>query len=246
MTVKCGGCQDSGGGGGGFGYSTRGGDGGVGLEMMTIVCRGDGSGGEMKEVAAVRWLRWQWWLGCEMEITMLVVSRWCMAWWRGVHGCMVGSRCGGRNLAENGGAAPENERRGRRVYVCARVIKNETHSGKSGLTNPLAKAMNIRTTSRRATRAKDSSKLMPSSCLVVLGGAHAYLMGLDLLMIRLQKSLEHRTELTTYYCQVLLSLLDRIHQPQSKILEVCSSDVVTMGGASCASISIKDVKDESY
>nr|GEV90076.1 hypothetical protein [Tanacetum cinerariifolium] len=56
--------------------------GGFGLEMMTLVCRGDGSGGEMKVVAAVRWPQWQWWLRWEMEVTMLVVSRLCVVWWR--------------------------------------------------------------------------------------------------------------------------------------------------------------------
>ncbi|GKF59453.1 hypothetical protein Tco_0176239, partial [Tanacetum coccineum] len=42
--------------------------GGVGLELMTMVCRGDGRGGEMKVVVAARWLRWQWWLRWEMEV----------------------------------------------------------------------------------------------------------------------------------------------------------------------------------
>nr|GEV49091.1 retrovirus-related Pol polyprotein from transposon TNT 1-94 [Tanacetum cinerariifolium] len=39
-----------------------------------------------------------------------------------------------------------------------------------------------------------------SKCVlkVILGGTHAILMGLDLLIIRLQKSLEHHTELTTH------------------------------------------------
>ncbi|GJU90884.1 hypothetical protein Tco_1303307 [Tanacetum coccineum] len=91
--VGCGGFRDSGGGGGGFSYSTRSGDGGVGLEMMTIVYRGDGSGGGA-------------WRGGD-----------------GVRGCDGGvRRCGGRNLAKSGGAVPEYERRGRRVCVCARVI----------------------------------------------------------------------------------------------------------------------------
>nr|GEW92104.1 augmin subunit 6 [Tanacetum cinerariifolium] len=53
----------------------------------------------------------------------------------------------------------------------------------------------------------------------VLGVTHAYLMDLKLLMIQLQTSQEHHTELTTYYHQILRNLLDKIHQPQSKILE---------------------------
>ncbi|GJS95357.1 hypothetical protein Tco_0802325 [Tanacetum coccineum] len=40
-------------------------------------------------------------------------------------GDVVTVAVGGENLADNGGAAPENEKRGRRVYVFAKVIKNE-------------------------------------------------------------------------------------------------------------------------
>ncbi|GJX14627.1 hypothetical protein Tco_0206385 [Tanacetum coccineum] len=70
VTVGCGGYRDSDDGGGGFGYFSRGGDGGVGLEMMTMVCRGDGSGGGA-------------WRGGD-----------------GVRGCDGGvRRCGGRNPA---------------------------------------------------------------------------------------------------------------------------------------------------
>ncbi|GKE11411.1 hypothetical protein Tco_1414962 [Tanacetum coccineum] len=62
-----------------------------------------------------------------------------------------------------------------------------------------------------------------SKCVlrVILGGTHAYLMDLNLLMIWLKKT----------------SVKD--------IREVCSLDVVTMGGASCSSISIEVVTGES-
>ncbi|GJY38164.1 hypothetical protein Tco_0424528 [Tanacetum coccineum] len=49
---------------------------------------------------------------------------------------------------------------------------------------------------------------------VILGGTHAYLMGLELLlMTRLLQSLEHHMEQIPYYHQNLQSLLDLIHQP---------------------------------
>ncbi|GKD80248.1 hypothetical protein Tco_1342869, partial [Tanacetum coccineum] len=82
VTVGCGGCRDSDDGGGGFGYFSRGEDGGVRLEMMTMVCHVDGSGGGA-------------WRGGD-----------------GVRGCDGGvHRCGGWNPAGSGGVASEYERR---------------------------------------------------------------------------------------------------------------------------------------
>ncbi|GJS33828.1 hypothetical protein Tco_0532210 [Tanacetum coccineum] len=87
-----------------------------GIEAMVWVgdgVYGDGSGGGV------------------VMATSGVRRRWCGSEGDGDEGGdddgdVVTMVVGGRNLAENGGAAPKNERRGRRVYVCARVIKNES------------------------------------------------------------------------------------------------------------------------